>query len=1375
MLSRRKENEGEAEGEAQDKVLLRPGKYEDLWLVWVVPYIFKGYKRPLDENEIPVVHGKDKTDFLASEADRLWNEQLKQGGPKNTSVVKILLKLQGFELYLGVFLSIVQGVLFSVARPLFLKKIIEVVSDESSTTKEGVTIAVAFAFVILVEGIVQAQVKQLLSCRLGTRYISWMSSLIHKKSTTVSEVAVGRAGLHESSLIGADVTRMVEDWRWMCLFPYILTALLGGICILAYILGQASLVGFFIMFSIAYVNYRLTKLIKKVEEIDFALGDERIGILREILDGVKAIKMMAWEIPFRDLINSKRIEETEYIRKFRSLSVTSINSGRASPILAACFSILTLAIVSPGDLTASTIFVAISSFQGLRLPLIAVPQHSAMLANTFVSFGRLRRYLLLDNAPPAEPLGQDSPVAVVVQNATFTWTLTSTTLEDDSTKILKKAKKTAMVSKQSTSPENRPPIEFKLHRINLQVRSSNHLIAVVGKVGSGKSSLLSAILGSMFIESGTVKITQSIAYVPQKPFIMSGTAIENVIMGHHYDEEKFKRVLHASALDVDLKHLPYGEQTEIGERGQTLSGGQAARLSIARALYHDAELLLVDDILAAVDPEVANNLFRRSILGFLGRTNSLNHTRGTRRSVLMTLNQLHLLPHFDHAIVLASDGSGQVVEQGTYAELLQKQNGTLAMMLDGVEAVQDDVVSHQLKAELDENTDEKTADVEMEGHGEENKENEHVETFRKHLVEKERGERGAVTFGTIREYTRAMGSYRLPLSFLFATLAYAFMAASDLYLANWIRRTEEINSQSEHLKNAAIYIALAICNVLGIENLSLHNTRSSVRASKHVHSMCIDRILHAPITWYEETPSGRLVSRFSGDLSMVDRQLAFIFDDCFQFFFLLMALALVVSYIVPELAPVIVIGFGLFAWQVVAVDRANREIKRYANIALSPILTNISETINARELIRCMQLESFFCQRHFSHVDRYTSFLYMSYSLVNFSTLMAGFVSFILSSGAALVVVFRRESYDPALVGLSITYAMLTPYFLSILSVVLPVGFAALTSLERVLELKSDRIPQEPAWEMPRDQELLTFHESAQKRSEVTPLSLQKRPSGKIDVVNPWPTGGKIEFQEVILRYRPELPPALKGISMIVNGGEKIGLVGRTGSGKSTLAAMSLFRVHELTSGRILLDGQDISQIGLQLLRKSLTIIPQQPLLLKRGSLRRNLDPFGDHTDDELLLAMDKVGLRRDLLRTAEEEKSEGNSLALSVGERQLLSLARAILRKSGQKVIVLDEPTSSLDIASDEHIQKVVRSAFSSSTVLMIAHRLGSIIESDRVATLSQGVLVEFDHPDVLLSNPDGLFTSMVAQLGPNSERQLREKALRSRLSAENNSDSVV
>lgn len=1316
----------------------RVNRWKDLFFIWIIPYVLKGFRDPLLENEIPINPKEDKSDQLYSRASYLWDLEIRKKGPAKASLIKgVLIPLQRFELTLGTFASFFQASLNTVVRPLLLGKLIELVSDSKTDDITNLLYVLIFAVVLFLEALLQAQVKQLLSCRLGSRFFSWMSCLVYQKSMTVSSAAVSESGLQETALIGGDIQRMIEDWRWMSLTLYVIFALIGGVSLLIYVLGKSSAIGISIMFSIAFFNHRLTQSIAKIEKLDFAAGDFRISILTEILNGIKAIKMMAWEVSFEKQITEARETEADLIRKFRSYQVTSVNLGRASPVLAACFSILVLALTNPSELTAARIFVAISSFQGLRLPLIAGPQMAVMMANTFVSFKRLKHYLTLADGKKNPGIKTDlkDDFSLICENASFCWNIppdlkdteknnnlskkTSIVLQDnnkndetahikddkkhDINKISPKIKNTEIedinidielsnktendesscvvsvspiaLKDKMSSNGNRSTTKFSLKNISYKLRRNNHLVAIVGRVGAGKSSLLSCLLSSMFLENGNISITEKKAFVPQKSFVISGTILDNILMGTELDEKLLEQVLHATAMDIDMKLLSNGIETEIGERGQTLSGGQQARINMARALYSKPELLILDDVLSAVDPEVANHLFRRSVLGYLGRFGDMYNydenqlafpPRPNKRSVLMTLNQLHLLPQFDHVIVV---NDGEIIEQGTYQELMSLDSGHLSAMLDGIEAANEDDLEtlfyEDKKSSLHENSknnnlnkndgieknkngqiledsNEKKKFITIDLSSPKNEKQKKVLSKENHvsLILAESGKSGAVSKSIMKKYVSAMEKFRLPCSFFLALCAYGFMAAADLYLANWIVISPNLTYQSDNIKYAIIYICLALVHVTFIEFLSINNTRSSVIASKNIHSQTISKILHSPIAFFESTSSGRIIGRFSGDLSMVDRQLAFIYDDLFQFIHLLLALCFVVSFIVPIIIPILIFGISIFFFEIVAIDRTNREVKRYTNQSLSPILTNLSEAVDGREIIRGMNFQNYFIQRHYSYVNRYTTNTYMSHTLINFSTLMAGMVSFGLSTSAAIVVVFKREDFEPALVGLALTYSFLIPYFLSILSIVIPIGLGALTSLERILEYNSNDMKQEPDWYTNVDNSIIKYgYVEMMTKAKINEIDDASKEKKKNNNDPKWPSNGSIEFNQVCMRYRNNLPLALNKLSFSLNGGTSLGVCGRTGAGKSSLSLV-LFRIQELCGGSILIDGVDISKIGLQLLRSSMAIIPQTALLFS-GSFRKNLDPFSDYTDQEIYDVMDKVGLNRNLLLTSIYKKNE--------------------------------------------------------------------------------------------------------------------------------------
>ena len=567
------------------------------------------------------------------------------------------------------------------------------------------------------------------------------------------------------------------------------------------------------------------------------------------------------------------------------------------------------------------------------------------------------------------------------------------------------------------------------------------------------------------------------------------------------------------------------------------------------------------------------------------------------------------------------------------------------------------------------------------------------------------------------------------------------------------------------------------------------------------------------------------MSRFSGDLSLIDRMFSIIVDDIWNFTFLIVALVVIISVVIPEMSAVLAVGLSLYVTQFLAVDRVNREAKREANMALAPLITVVTECVNARELTRVLRCEDFFSTRTWKALDEYGRYNHFSLSVLNWGAFQTCFISFVVSIAAALLVVLQRGSGrfdDPSQIGLALSYSFLLPYFLQVYSMVMSIFTSGLTSLERLLQYKGEDVPQEPEWLLETDEALLRDGAAGGATATVGKVvvaegggggsssggggnngaALQKRGGGKGTTVAAamWPSRGAISFRDVALRYRPGLPLSLKGVSLDIRGGEKIGVVGRTGAGKSSLVSL-LFRLLDCTGGSIHLDGQDINDIGIQTLRRALTIIPQHPLILE-GTVRRNLDPFGLHDDDTLCGVLERVGLTN----TSAEEDAAGDAVdgeggdgeggeggeggrrgrkgpslsatargtaalleeqlgtgsSLSSGECQLVSLARTLLENppAGLRVVVMDEPTANTDAVTDKRIQKIVREAFVGCTVITIAHRLATIIDSDRILVLDAGKLTEYGAPTQLLGDAGGDLSSMVDSLGPDMAEELRRRA---------------
>ena len=546
----------------------------------VLPKVSSGYRSPLKESSVPRIPEYATSSVLIERAEREWAEQVKRG-PKKASVFMVIWKLHGFALIASVLCGVCQGVVSTVYKPLMLKMLIEAVADPAVSNDTVFVMAVALSFGILLEGVLQAHAKQLGTGYVGSRFVTWAMTLVHRKSMRVSDAAVQQSGLVASNIIGNDIIRLFEEWKWMVLLPYVVTSLIGGVCVLAYTLGVASVFGFIVMFGIVAANFYLTEVLKKIKAKDFKCGDTRVSLMKEVLDGIKAIKMMAWEYPFQGDLNKARDTEAKYVRKYRLFQVSSINLGRSSPSLSAAFAILAVVYLNREAVTSANLFVVLSSFLGLRLPLIGIPSQSAILGNTIVSFRRIKRFLLLDDAQATELIADESPNLLEMNDATFRWNVAAEAV----------ATKKKKVKNDVVEPEEAEE-GFSLCGVNIVVPKGK-MIAVIGRIGSGKSSLINAAIGGMNHIMGEFRTTDAVGYVPQKAFVISGTIQENIIMDKPYDADLFDRVVKAAALKVDLSLFPKGKATEIGERGQTLSGGQKQRVCIARALYAEPKLLVL--------------------------------------------------------------------------------------------------------------------------------------------------------------------------------------------------------------------------------------------------------------------------------------------------------------------------------------------------------------------------------------------------------------------------------------------------------------------------------------------------------------------------------------------------------------------------------------------------------------------------------------------------------------------------------------------------------------------------------------------------------------------------------------------------------------
>uniref|UniRef100_A0A671NWY3 Multidrug resistance-associated protein 7-like n=1 Tax=Sinocyclocheilus anshuiensis TaxID=1608454 RepID=A0A671NWY3_9TELE len=808
------------------------------------------------------------------------------------------------------------------------------------------------------------------------------------------------------------------------------------------------------------------------------------------------------------------------------------------------------------------------------------------------------------------------------------------------------------------------------------------LVAVVGKVGCGKSSLLAAITGELTRSGGEVFVRgreQGFGLAVQEPWIQHATVQDNILFGRDFDSTFYQAVIEACALADDLNILPGGDQTEVGENGVTLSGGQKSRLALARAVYMDKEIYLLDDPLAAVDADVAHHLMEKCILGILK-----NKTR-----ILCT----HRIEFVDKADVVVLMDNGMIVKTGTSfhkACPLGSLNRNFPSFSDAIGREEEEANEPELVAELK-------------------------------MFGEEQKQMGKLSWAVYRSYWRAVGGCIAVAVLLSLFLMQASKNVSDWWLSHWISHLKDNTTEgSETSGNVSselkfymtVYGSLAAANTVFTAARAFLFAYGAICAATVVHKRLLSSVLKATMTFFDTTPLGRILNRFSSDIYSVDDSLPFVLNILLANVFGLLGMLLVMCYGLPwVLLPLLPLGVLYYQTQCF-YRHSSRELKRLCSLTLSPVYSHFSETLSGLSTVRASGHTSRFEEENERRLEQNQRCLFNSNAAMQWLDIRLQMIGVTVVTGISLIAVIQHQlkSIDPGLVGLSLSYALSITNLLSGLIFSFAQTEMQLVSIERTEEY-STNIPQEP-------QEAST------------------------EVLESWPEKGRVEFVGAVLVYRPGLPNALDGVSLEVLPGERVGIVGRTGSGKSSLF-LALFRMVELNQGQILLDGVDISSVRLSNLRSKLAIIPQDPFLFS-STVRENLDPHGRHPDFRLLDALEQCHLGDVVQRIGGLDSEVGErGKSLSVGQRQLLCLARALLTEAN--ILCIDEATASVDHKTDMLLQKTIREKFKDKTVLTIAHRLNTIMDSDRVLVMHAGKVVEFDSPAALCQREDSVFQKLL------------------------------
>lgn len=1108
---------------------------------------------------------------------------------------------------------------------------------------------------------------------------------------------------------------------------FLLVSLLGWFATLA---GVS-----FIILSIP-LQAVLVSAIKRLREAASYRTDERVKLVSEAIKGIKLVKLYAWELSFVKRILEARSEELNYLRKMAF--VQAWNSMLVSSLPTALTIVAFTAFAATGKpLDAAVVFPAIALFNVIRPPLLILPNILINSARAAASLSRLRKFLAADELVPLnegehavnQEVMEQNSLDIVATNASFTW--------DRSISVA-------------------PPT---LSSVSFQIPEGS-LVAVVGGTGGGKSTLLAGVLGEIPIVSGQAGIRQgrTMSFCDQVPFIRNATVRDNILFGKPFDIDRYKEAIRVCCLLSDLKILPAGDLTEIGGRGVNLSGGQRARVSLARAVYADADICLLDDPLCAVDAHVGKAIFNDCIVSAL---------RGKTR--LLTTNQVHFAASHEVDMVMVVHG-GTVVEAGNRSELLSNPYSEFARMLEaagemgagevpstavenaeasGIEAEEDADEIGVVIAARAEKTGSSDAKTDAPDYGS-------IEAGK--LTRKETKKKGRVNLKHYATYLSSMGwrQWVLPLV-LCGFLSQSFSLSVNVWLSIWSDEKETSNT----MFNLIVFLILGVSSVLVTGALAFALACGTIRASVLMHEKLLLSVFGAPSSFFNSTPEGRLVNRFNSDMDKVDQTLG---STLLSLQRLSLSLTFTLGLIlwVTPLVVVLVLPVAFICIYIQEFYRKSSvDLRRLEAVARSPLYSHFGETLDGVVTIRAYGDVPRAVNTNNTYTDLLNKTTYASAYANRWLGLRLEALGMTLIFGVTTLAVLTPPGKSSAsMIGLVLSYTM------QILGVMtwsvrqFTETESQLSAVERVSEYSEPPFPQEEAGGlesfMKEQQELNASMTRTNSAGLISEERMQQLNSGVAHRRHRWPRKGQIDFDRVVMRYREDLPAALREVSFSIRPGEHVGIVGRTGAGKSS-AIQSLFRLYELNGGRILIDGVDISSMKLFDLRSSLGVIPQEPVCFS-GTIRTNLDMFREHDEDDVQRALDACGLQ-DTMRekiSLDFEVAENGS-NLSVGQRQLLCLGRAILKDS--QVLVLDEATSSVSNETDQKFQHTLREEMHHCTILTVAHRLHTVMRNDRIIVMDKGMVAEIGKPSELLSGPSRL-SALVDETGPATAAHLRNLA---------------
>ncbi|CAK8573420.1 unnamed protein product [Lathyrus sativus] len=1238
----------------------KAGFFSRISFWWLNSLMKSGKEKTLQGEDVPKLREEDRAESCYLLFLEILNKQKQKDPSSQPSLLKTMVLCHWREILISGFFAMLKVLALS-SGPMLLNSFILVAEGYESFKYQGLVLAITLFFIKIIESLSQRQ-WYFRSRLIGLKVKSLLTAAIYKKQLRLSNSArLAHSSGEIMNYVTVDAYRIGEFPYWFHQTWTTSFQLCISLVILFRAVGLATIASLVVIVITVLCNTPLAKLQHKFQSKLMVAQDERLKATSEALVNMKVLKLYAWETSFKNSIEGLRNEELKWLSAVQLRKAYNTFLFWSSPVLvsAATFGACYFLKV---PLHANNVFTFVATLRLVQDPIRTIPDVIGVVIQAKVAFARILKFL---EAPElqSENIGKrcsedNTRGSISIKSAEFSW-------------------------------ENNNVSNPTLRNVNLEVRPGQK-VAICGEVGSGKSTLLAAILREVPIAQGKIDVYGKFAYVSQTAWIQTGSVRDNILFGSPMDVQKYQKTLHRSSLVKDLELFPHGDLTEIGERGVNLSGGQKQRIQLARALYQNADIYLLDDPFSAVDAQTATNLFNEYIMeGLFGKT------------VLLVTHQVDFLPAFDF-VLLMSDG--RILQAAPYHHLLTSSKD-----------FQDLVNAHKETAGSD-----RLVDVTSERNSNSAKE------IRKTYVEKEKQFEAPEGDQLIKQEERETGDQGLKpyltylnqnngyIYFSVASISHLIFLIGQILQNSWMAANVD-NPKVTTLRLILVYLLIGVTSTVFLLMRSLFTVAMGLQSSKSLFLQLLNSLFRAPMTFYDSTPLGRILSRVSSDLSIVDLDVPFglLFavgatSNCYAS---LTVLAVVTWQVLFVSIPMLYFALRLQRYYFASA----KELMRMNGTTKSFVANHLAESVAGAVTIRAFEEEDRFFAKNLDLIDINATPFFHSFAANEWLIQRLETVSAVVLASAALcIAVLPTGTFSSGFIGMALSYG-------------LSLNASLVFSIQNQCNIANYIISVE------------RLNQYMHVPSEAPEVIEGNRPP-----VN-WPVVGKVEIKELKIRYRHDAPLVLRGITCTFEGGHKIGIVGRTGSGKTTLIG-ALFRLVEPAGGKIIVDGIDISSIGLHDLRLRFGIIPQDPTLFN-GTVRYNLDPLFQHSDQEIWEVLGKCQLQE-----AVQEKEGGLDSSVvedganwSMGQRQLFCLGRALLRRS--RVLVLDEATASIDNATDLILQKTIRTEFADCTVITVAHRIPTVMDCTKVLSISDGKLVEYDEPMKLMKREGSLFGKLVKE----------------------------